>query len=66
MRLKKKERQLAAIVWFNFGMGAYNIYIFHIEYVIFNLAIGILNIGVWTFLRNEKLRIAYIKSRKYN
>ena len=63
MKLKKKERQLAIIVWFNLAMGIYNIYIFQVEHVIFNLAIGILNIGVWTFLRNEGLRLAYIKSR---
>ena len=64
MTLKRKERQLAAIVWFNLGMGIYNIYIFHIEYIMFNLAIGVLNIGVWAFLRNEELRLAYIKKRK--
>ena len=63
MKLKKKERQLAIIVWFNLAMGIYNIYIFQVEYVAFNLAIGILNIGVWTFLRNEELRLAYIKSK---
>ena len=65
MNLKRKERQLAAIVWFNLGMGVYNIYIFHVEYIIFNLAIGVLNIGVWAFLRNEELRVAYIR-RKNN
>lgn len=64
MSLKRKERQLAAIVWFNLGMGIYNIYIFHVEYIIFNLAIGILNIGVWAFLRNEELRVAYIRNKK--
>ena len=64
MELKKKERQLAIIVWFNLAMGIYNIYVFHVDHVIFNLAIGILNIGVWTFLRNEELRLAYIKSKK--
>lgn len=66
MNLKRKERQLAAIVWFNLGMGIYNIYIFHIEYIMFNLVIGVLNIGVWAFLRNEELRLAYIKNRKNN
>ena len=64
MNLKRKERQLAAIVWFNLGMGIYNIYIFHVEYIMFNLAIGVLNIGVWAFLRNEELRIAYISNKK--
>ena len=63
MNLKRKERQLAAIVWFNLGMGVYNIYIFHVEYIIFNLAIGVLNIGVWAFLRNEELRVAYIRKK---
>ena len=64
MKLKKKEKQLAIIVWFNLAMGIYNIYIFQVDYITFNLAIGILNIGVWAFLRNKELRLAYIKNKK--
>ncbi len=63
MDTKKKEKQLAVIVWFNLFIGIYNIYVFQVEHIIFNLAIGIFNIGVWVFLRNEELRLAYINRK---
>ena len=63
MKLKEKAKQLAYIVWINLFIGIYNIYVFQVEHIIFNLAIGIFNIGVWVFLRNEELRLAYINRK---
>jgi len=63
MSLKEKSKSLAYIVWFNLLMGLYNLYIFKQDDTIFNLSVGILNIGVWVFLRNNELRIAYLKKK---
>ena len=63
MSVKKKASNLAIVVWFNLIMGIYNIYIFQENLAEFNLTVGILNIGIWVFLRNNTLRIAYIKNK---
>jgi len=47
---KKEYRKYAA--WLNLFIGFYNIYLYGIEYNMFNLIIGALNIGVWVFFRN--------------
>ena len=63
MSVKEKSKSLAYVVWFNLFMGLYNLYIFKQDDTIFNLSVGILNIGVWVFLRNNELRIAYLKRK---
>ena len=63
MEIKEKAKQLAYIVWINLFIGIYNIYIFQQDDTMFNLSIGIFNIGVWVFLRTNNLRIAYLKKR---
>ena len=40
--------------WLNLFIGIYNIYLFGMEYNIFNIVIGSLNIGVWVFYRTGK------------
>ena len=39
------------IIWLNLFIGFYNIYLYSIEWNLFNLVIGALNIGVWVFFR---------------
>ena len=51
------------IVWINLFIGFYNLYIYRQDSKTFNLIIGILNIGVWVFLRNDELRIEYLKKK---
>tara|TARA_B100001540_G_C15209921_1_gene374677 strand:+ start:249 stop:443 length:195 start_codon:yes stop_codon:yes gene_type:complete len=63
MKIKEKARQLAYIVWINLFIGIYNIYIYQQDNTMFNLTIGIFNLGVWVFLRNNQLRIAYLKKK---
>ena len=63
VQLKEKAKQLSYIVWINLFIGIYNIYVFQQDDTVFNLTIGIFNIGVWVFLRNNELRIAYLKKR---
>ena len=59
----EKAKQLAYVVWFNLFIGIYNLYLFQQDSVMFNLGIGILNIGVWIFLRNHELRLAYLNNK---
>ena len=40
------------IIWFNLFIGIYNLYLYGIEWNLFNLMIGSLNVGVWVFNRN--------------
>ena len=63
MKLSEQSTQLAFIVWFNLFIGFYNLYIYRQDSKTFNLVIGILNIGVWVFLRNNELRTAYLKKK---
>ena len=52
-----KEQQEAIIyaAWLNLFIGIYNIYLWSIGgSIIWNLLVGILNIGVWVFFRNGK------------
>ena len=63
MSVKEKASNLAIVVWFNLIIGIYNIYVFQENLAAFNLTIGILNIGIWVFLRNNTLRVAYIKNK---
>ena len=37
--------------WLNLFIGFYNIYLYSIEWNLFNIIIGSLNIGVWVFFR---------------
>ena len=41
--------------WLNLIIGIYNIYLFGIDFNMFNIIIGSLNIGVWVFFRTGKL-----------
>tara|TARA_B100001029_G_C14899331_1_gene359996 strand:+ start:35 stop:223 length:189 start_codon:yes stop_codon:yes gene_type:complete len=61
--MKTKAKQLAYIVWINLFIGIYNIYIYQQDNTMFNLTIGIFNVGVWVFLRNNQLRLAYLKKK---
>ena len=41
--------------WLNLFIGIYNVYLFGIDFNIFKLVIGALNIGVWVFFRKGVL-----------
>ena len=42
------------VVWFNFFIGFYNLYLWGMGDNLFNLIIGSLNIGVWVFFRGQE------------
>ena len=45
------KKVLYYIIWFNLFIGLYNLYLYSIENLLFNLMVGSLNIGVWVFYR---------------
>jgi len=49
--INKKKEAISLILKFNLIIGFYNLYLFSIGDSIFNLIIGCMNIGVWTFFR---------------
>ena len=52
---KEQQEAIIYIAWLNLFIGFYNIYLWSIGgSLLFNLVIGILNIGVWVFYRNGK------------
>tara|TARA_Y100001970_G_scaffold281636_1_gene392850 strand:- start:278 stop:487 length:210 start_codon:yes stop_codon:yes gene_type:complete len=62
----QKARDLSTASWINLIIGVYNIYCFSIGHLMFNLIIGVLNIGVWVFFRNPKtiIMLSGINSNK--
>ena len=64
MNKSEKVQNIKQIIWFNLFIGIYNLYMFNELNSIFHLVLGSMNIGVWVFLRNNELRLAYIKNKK--
>ena len=59
----EKIRDLSTAAWLNLVLGIYNIYCFSIGHLLFNLVIGILNIGVWVFFRKPESIILLEKTK---
>ena len=62
-----KKEIMNIILKFNLVIGFYNLYLFSISQSIFNLVVGSMNIGVWTFFRDYyllKINIRNSKARK--
>ena len=51
---KEKIKDLSAVAWLNLVLGIYNLYLFSIGHLLFNLIIGVLNVGVWVFFRKPE------------
>jgi hypothetical protein len=63
---QKKKEVLRLTLILNLILGCYNIYLFSLGGMFFNLLIGSTNIGVWVFLRDMKILsmvMKYTKSR---
>ena len=43
--------KMTAILWINYVLGFYNLYLYSVGGSWFNLIVGSLNIGVWVFFR---------------
>ena len=62
---KEKAKDLSAVAWLNLVFGVYNIYLFSIGGLTFNLVIGILNVGVWSFFRKPET-VLFLNKEKSN
>ena len=60
---KEKAKDLSTVSWLNLILGIYNIYLFTMGNLLFNLIIGSLNIGVWVFFRNPKTVLSLINNK---
>ena len=59
----EKMKDLSTAAWLNLVLGIYNIYCFSIGHLLFNLVIGILNIGVWVFFRKPETIVLLQKTK---
>ena len=64
MNKNNKKEIMSIVLKFNLIIGIYNLYLFSISQSIFNLVIGSMNIGVWTFFRDKKLVVSLLKNIK--
>jgi len=60
--ITKKRELIGIVLKFNLIIGIYNLYLFSIGNNLFNLVIGSMNIGVWTFFRD----LAFLRTNKSN
>ena len=60
--ITKKRELIGIVLKFNLIIGIYNLYLFSIGNNLFNLVIGSMNIGVWTFFRD----LAILRTNKSN
>ena len=58
---KKKKEAIQLAITLNLILGCYNIYLFSLNSMLFNLLVGSANIGVWVFFRDMKLIPIIIK-----
>jgi len=61
---KKKKESIQLALKLNLILGCYNIYLFSLDNMLFNLIVGSTNIGVWVFFRDMKLIPVIIKYAK--
>tara|TARA_B100000131_G_scaffold236511_1_gene228537 strand:+ start:1015 stop:1215 length:201 start_codon:yes stop_codon:yes gene_type:complete len=60
---KEKSKDLSAVAWLNLVLGIYNIYLFSIGNLMFNLVIGTLNVGVWAFFRKPETILLFSRKK---
>ena len=56
-----KKEIISTILKFNLVIGVYNLYLYAVGQSLFNLVIGSMNIGVWTFFRDYSLLSLIVK-----
>ena len=65
MSANEKKEMLSFAIKINLIMGIYNLYLYSISELLFNLVIGSMNIGVWIFFRDIKI-VSAINKYKQN
>ena len=61
MDKKEKKEMLSFAIKINLIVGIYNLYLYSISGLLFNIVIGSMNIGVWVFFRDVKILAALTK-----
>ena len=61
MDKKERKEMLSFAIKINLIVGIYNLYLYSISGLIFNIVIGSMNIGVWVFFRDVKILAALAK-----
>ena len=61
---ENKKEIIKLSLTLNLILGIFNIYLFCINHMIFNLLVGAANIGVWVFFRDMKLIPILLKNKK--
>ena len=64
MSKKNKNEIYSMALKLNLMLGLYNIFLFSLGENFYNLIIGSMNIGVWTFFRDKKLVMSIIRNFK--
>ena len=58
MDKKERKEMLSFAIKINLIVGIYNLYLYSISGLLFNIVIGSMNIGVWVFFRDVKILAA--------
>ena len=61
MDKKERKEMLSFAIKINLIVGIYNLYLYSISGLLFNIVIGSINIGVWVFFRDVKILAALTK-----
>jgi len=61
MDKKERKEMLSFAIKINLIVGIYNLYLYSISGLLFNIVIGSMNIGVWVFFRDVKILAALTK-----
>ena len=65
MDTKERIEMLSFAIKINLIVGIYNLYLYSMSGLLFNLVIGSMNIGVWVFFRDIKV-IALLNKYRLN
>ena len=63
MDTKERKEMLSFAIKINLIVGIYNLYLYSVSGLLFNIVIGSMNIGVWVFFRDVKIIAALNKYR---
>jgi len=62
---QNKKEIIKLSLTLNLLLGVFNLYLFCINNMLFNLVVGSANIGVWVFFRDMKLIPMILKSKQH-
>ena len=65
MDTKERKEMLSFAIKINLIVGIYNLYLYSVSGLLFNIVIGSMNIGVWVFFRDIKV-IALLNKYRLN